>query len=92
MNTERGTPRYTVRFSPAAGRDFRKLAPSVKAQLQPDIDALALEPRPAGVTKLKGEENLYRVRSGVYRILYSIEDDVLRVLVVKVGHRSDVYR
>ncbi len=92
MNLAHQAPRYTVRFSPAAGRDFRKLPSSVQAQIQPDIDALATEPRPSGVTKLKGEENLYRIRSGVYRILYSIEDDVLRVLVVKVGHRSDVYR
>lgn len=52
------------------------MAPSLKAQLQPVINALAIEPRP----------------SSVYRILYSIEDDVLGVLVVKVGQRSDVYR
>ena len=56
------------------------------------IEDLEQNPRPSGVTKMRGEADTYRVRSGDYRILYTIEDDVLRVLVVKVGHRSDVYR
>ncbi|MDJ0899633.1 MAG: type II toxin-antitoxin system RelE/ParE family toxin [Xenococcus sp. MO_188.B8] len=60
--------------------------------MQPKIDALATEPRPEGVVKLKGEENLYRIRVGDYRVIYNVQDDRLLVLVVKVGHRGDVYR
>ncbi len=55
------------------------------------IRSLADDPRPAGCEKLSGQER-YRVRQGVYRIVYEIEDDKLTVLVVKVGHRRDVYR
>jgi mRNA interferase RelE/StbE len=56
------------------------------------IDSLAHDPRPRGVEKLSGEENLYRVRVGNYRIIYQLQDAQLIVLVVKVGHRRDVYR
>jgi len=55
------------------------------------IESLADNPRPPQCRKLSAEEK-YRIRCGVYRILYSIEDDKLIVCVVKVGHRKDVYR
>lgn len=55
------------------------------------IQALATDPRPPGSRKLSGRDR-YRLRQGVYRILYSIEDDELTVWVVKIGHRKDVYR
>ena len=55
------------------------------------IGQLAEDPRPPGSQKLSGRER-YRIRQGPYRIVYSIEDDRLIVYVVKVGHRSDVYR
>jgi len=55
------------------------------------IRALASDPRPPGCQKLSGAEK-YRVRQGRYRILYSIEDDRLIVMVVRVAHRKDVYR
>ena len=56
------------------------------------ILALADEPRPVGCEKLAGERDRYRVRVGRYRIVYSIADDDLLVLVVRVAHRKDVYR
>ena len=55
------------------------------------IRQLAEDPRPPGCQKLSGRDR-YRIRQGPYRIVYSIEDDRLIVYVVKVGHRSDVYR
>ena len=55
------------------------------------IRALAGEPRPDGGTKLSGREE-YRVRHGLYRIIYAVKDDQRTVLIVKVGHRRDVYR
>ena len=57
-----------------------------------DIQALADNPRPEGVKKLKGSGDLYRIRSGVFRIIYQIEDIRLIVLIVKVGDRKDIYR
>ena len=56
------------------------------------MNALGQEPRPHGVRKLSGEEELYRIRVGDYRVIYAIEDDALIVLVVAVGDRRDIYR
>ena len=56
------------------------------------MDGLAKEPRPKGVKKLSGADDLYRIRVGDYRVVYQIRDDRLIVLVVRIGHRKDVYR
>ncbi len=56
-----------------------------------DISSLAAAPRPAGCKKLKGYKNSYRIRAGDYRIIYEVEDKILRILVIAVGHRKDVY-
>jgi mRNA interferase RelE/StbE len=56
------------------------------------IRSLSEEPRPHGAEKLSGSTDKYRVRRGDYRVLYEVEDDVLIVNVVRVGHRKDVYR
>ena len=53
---------------------------------------MADNPRPQGSKKLGGEDGLYRIRVGDYRIVYAIRDDILVVLVVRIGHRSEVYR
>ena len=53
---------------------------------------LAHDPRPTGVVKLAGDENLWRIRIGNYRVVYEIHDDRLMVLVLRVAHRKDVYR
>ncbi|WP_339378678.1 type II toxin-antitoxin system RelE family toxin [Calothrix sp. NIES-2100] len=60
--------------------------------MQAKIDDLAIEPRPHGVKKLKGEYNAYRIRVGDYRIIYEIFDDFLLVSVVEIAHRSEVYK
>jgi len=84
--------KYNVEFSARASRQFLKLDAAAQKRLAPSIDALADDPRPTGVTTLKGSPGWYRLRVGVYRVVYAIEDDRLVVLVVKVGHRRDVYR
>jgi len=68
------------------------LPQDVRQRIDARIQSLADNPRPPGVEKLGGEERLYRVRVGDYRVVYSIEDDVLLVLVVRIGHRGEVYR
>jgi mRNA interferase RelE/StbE len=83
---------YRLEFTPSADRQFRKLPVQLQARLKPHIDALIQNPRPSGIEKLKGEDNAYRLRVGDYRILYEVHDKVLLVLVVKVGHRREVYR
>ena len=83
---------YKVEFRPAAARAVRKLAEDVRARIVKAIDLLAEDPRHPGVRRLRGGRNEYRIRVGEYRVLYEIDDLVLIVLVVEVGHRRDVYR
>ena len=83
---------YRIHFAGRAERAFRKLSPDVQRRLDPAILALADNPRPPGCLKLSGADSLWRIRVGDYRIVYSIHDDRLLVLVVRVAHRKDVYR
>lgn len=83
---------YQIVFAPVAARQFRKLASKVRGWIAPHIDALATNPRPHGVEKLKGEEKLYRIRVGDYRVIYEIQDKEVVITVVKIGHRREVYR
>jgi mRNA interferase RelE/StbE len=85
--------RYSVRILRSAAKEIEALATKKdRLAIIRRIESLAVEPRGTGCEKLAGREDLYRVRQGRYRIVYSIEDDVLTVVVVKVGHRKDVYR
>jgi mRNA interferase RelE/StbE len=63
----------------------------MRARIRGAVLKLAAEPRPPGARALKDRPGYMRVRVGDYRIIYTIEDDVLRVIVVRVGHRRDVY-
>lgn len=83
---------YRVILTPAAQRQFRKLAPDVKKRLAPVIDRLANEPRPPGVVALTATKSGYRLRVGDHRILYEVYDDRLVLLVIRIGDRRDVYR
>lgn len=84
--------RYSIEFTPAAFRELASLPKDAQKRIGKKIDALAQNPRPAGVVAIKGGEGLLRLRVGAYRVIYRVEDDRLIVLVVRVGHRKDVYR
>jgi mRNA interferase RelE/StbE len=83
---------YRIEFAKQAAKQFGSIPIREQQRLKPKIDALIAEPRPDGVVKLSGEEALYRIRVGDYRIIYTIQDDRLLVLILKIGHRKDVYR
>ena len=83
---------YTIDFSHRAAHQFKDLPKQAQVRLKPKIDALAENPRPRGVEKLKGEDDLYRIRVGDYRVIYQIRDKSLIVLVVKIGDRKEVYQ
>ena len=82
---------YQVRLAPAAIRQLHKLDPPGRRRVQAAIDLLAENPRPPGARQLVGGAGEWRVRTGDFRIIYDIRDEQLLVLVVKVGHRRDVY-
>ncbi|PSB46866.1 type II toxin-antitoxin system mRNA interferase toxin, RelE/StbE family [Cyanosarcina cf. burmensis CCALA 770] len=83
---------YQVEFSRQAQKQFDALPRQIQQRLQPQIDTLAEEPRPSGVKKLKGAENQYRIRVGSYRIVYEIQDAVLLIILLRIGHRREIYR
>jgi mRNA interferase RelE/StbE len=83
---------YSVEFIRQAVKQFKALSLEDQQRIAPKIDDLAIDPRPFGAIKLAGEEDLYRIRVGNYRIIYAIQDDQLIVLIVKIGHRREVYR
>lgn len=82
---------YRIEFTSAAARQFRKLPSQARSRLQHRIDRLADNPRPPGVVAIKGSSGALRLRVGDYRVIYRVEDDLLVVLVVRVGHRREVY-
>jgi mRNA interferase RelE/StbE len=82
---------YAVEFLPSAARALAKLDRAVQRRIARRVDRLAVDPR-ADAVKLRGADDVWRARVGDYRILYSIEDARLLVLVIKLGHRRDVYR
>lgn len=83
--------KYTVRIDRDAERPVRNLPRSEQERLLRAADALAGNPRPPGVRKMRGFEDQYRIRVGDYRVIYQIYDDVLLVQVVQVGNRRGVY-
>lgn len=81
---------WTVTFKQSVAKDLRTIPNADVRRILDRINALAENPRGEDCVKLSGQ-NRYRVRQGVYRIVYEIHDDRLVVIVVKVGHRSSVY-
>lgn len=84
--------KYSVSLTTAASKSLRKLERSQKSKLIAAIEALAVEPLPAGVKKLQGGNGEFRIRVGSYRVVYEIRDRQLIILVLNVGHRREIYR
>ncbi len=83
---------YSILLAPPAERQLKSLTDSVQKRIVKRLKSLRENPRPQGVKKLAGEEDLYRIREGDYRIIYTIQDKELIVLVVKIGDGKEVYR
>jgi len=83
--------RYAIEIVQNAEKEYLKLPQSVKRRIQELILSLENEPRPLGSKKLK-ETSYYRVRSGDFRIVYSIDDKSRYVKILSIGHRKDIYR
>ena len=84
------TARYEIRFLPSVRKDLRGIPRPAVGRLLKAIDQLAEHPRPPASKKLTSRD-LFRIRVGVYRIVYEIHDYELIITVVKVGHRHAVY-
>ncbi len=83
--------KYRIEVKKSAAKELGKIPKKALTRILDRISSLSDDPRPEGSIKLTSQEK-YRLRIGKYRVLYSIEDDILTVYVVKVAHRKDVYR
>lgn len=83
---------YNIEISPVAEKQIKALPKREQIKIIKRVYKLADNPLPQGVKKLKGIDSLYRIRQGDWRIIYTIEDKKLAVLVVKIGHRREIYR
>lgn len=93
MKSDENPKKYQVKFKRTAEKQLSKLPRQIQKKLRSYIDEkLTKDPRPAGVRKLVGKDNLYRIRVGNYRIIYQINDDTLVVRITKLGDRRDVYK
>ena len=84
--------RYSVQLKPSADRALGRLPAQAQRRIVLALEDLGGDPRPAGVKKLAGDENLWRIRVGAYRAVYEIHERPPRVMVLRVAHRKDVYR
>ena len=83
---------YSILLAPPAERQLRSFSSAMQRRLVKRMKTLQQDPRPPGVKKLAGADDLYRLREGDYRIIYMIQDEELIILVLKIGDRKDVYR
>jgi mRNA interferase RelE/StbE len=83
---------YIINVKKSAQKELSAIPVNFQTKIIDAIDGLATNPRPDGVKKLKLSKSLWRIRVGDYRIIYSIEDEILILEIQKIGHRKDVYR
>jgi mRNA interferase RelE/StbE len=83
--------KYKITFKKSVSKDLKFVPKSDVKKILLKVDSLAVNPRREGAVKLSGQE-MYRIRHGLYRIIYEIRDRELVIQVIKIGHRSDVYK
>ena len=84
--------KYKIEISRSAEKQLKKLPRGDQQRIVEAVLALADEPVPRGARKLAGYDDVFRIRVGRYRILYSVSSGTLVIIVLKIGHRKDVYR
>lgn len=84
--------RFSLEVSATAEKQLRKIPRSDQVRILRAVAALAEEPHPAGCRKLATYDDVFRIRVGTYRVIYSVERIRIVVVILKVGHRKDVYR
>ena len=83
---------YQIRWKRSASKELKTLPKNTVRRILDAVEDLSSTPYPRGVIKLAGSQHTYRLRTGNYRVIYTVESDVLIIEIVRVGHRRDVYR
>ena len=84
--------KYRIEFKKSAAKELRKIPRSDQKRIAVKIDNLSENLPDPATTKMKGDNPFHRIRVGDYRIIYEINEDILLIMVLKIGHRKDVYR
>ena len=82
---------YELVFRKSALKQLRQLPQHVVGKIVPAIDELVNDPRPVNCKKLKGVDDTYRIRIGDYRVLYTVDDTIITVEIVKIANRKEAY-
>ncbi len=85
-------PEFKLVFARSARKELESLPATIVRRILPRIESLPIDPRPPGCRKLSGTNDLWRIRVGDYRVIYSIEEQMLTIEVIAVRHRGDAYR
>ena len=84
--------RYRIEFKRSAAKALKSIPKRERIRIRDKIDSLSENLPDRTITKMKGDNPFHRVRVGNYRIIYEIHDEILLILVLKIGHRKDIYR
>ena len=83
---------YKVDFKSSVRKDFRSIDRNITSKIWGEIEKLSVNPRPHNSAKLEGTDKSYRLKIGVYRVIYQIDDRTKNVVIIAVGHRREIYR
>ncbi|WP_456324618.1 type II toxin-antitoxin system RelE family toxin [Desulfonauticus submarinus] len=83
---------YKIEWKHSARKELKKIKKSDISKIIQAVENLSLNPYPPGTRKLHGCEQLYRIRIGKYRIVYSINNKILLIEIIRIGHRKNIYR
>jgi mRNA interferase RelE/StbE len=84
--------KYRIEFKKSAAKALKKIPKSDQRQIRDRIDSLSENLPDPATTKMKGDNPFHRIRVGHYRIIYEVHEDILVIMVLKIGHRKDVYK
>jgi mRNA interferase RelE/StbE len=91
-NSWKAAANFRIEWKPSALREFKKLPSELRPVVREHVERLEAEPRPEGCRKLAGFAQAYRIRIGNYRLIYEIDDKIVRIYILRIRHRSEAYR
>lgn len=83
---------FTIKYKSSVKKELRKLNQTDRLAIVDKIQMLKIDPKPRGSAKLQGSTNLYLIRHGDYRVIYKFENNELNIMIIKIGHRKEVYK
>jgi len=83
---------FRLEYKSSVRKELRKLAHTDRVSIIHKIELLKQEPKPEGSAKLKGSQDLFRIRHGDYRVIYQLKKDVLIIIIIRIGHRREIYK